>query len=510
MGAMPAPAELEINDDLVPLRRPQLRLDGESVFFLASQRPLTTLEAADVAVWSAIDGRRTIGDLAAEFDDARARLSAMWRRELIELAEGAFPADRTPILIVEPHMDDAVLSLGATMWARRHEAEMTVLTVSSISNYTSYHKLFRGVFDIDDITALRRAESETILRLLGGRLETLDRVDAALRYHHANWTAEWFRENSKAVSAYVNHSLPPEAVENLAQTLVARFKATDARELWFPMGIGRSADHELTRDACLRALELEPGLLDRMSVNIYQEVPYLGEFPDHRRRVVATLNSAGGKADLVWADVADSLPWKFRLVSIFASQFKGTHMNPKVAACAQASGAEAGVSVAESWYRVHRLPKLPLPEALYSGAPDIAAIQRRLRAWYPRARRARRLRVLCPTAVGCWREDMSVLLDAFPEATIEMHMAPAALGEADRLVSERIVLKPVSGGARAWAERALRLLLAPRQPLIVVTSFKLSRLSNPLRLALFFAPVLPVASIDNLVAALRREPSASG
>ena len=510
MGAMPPPAELEINDDLVPLRRPQLRLDGESVFFLASQRPLTTLEAADVAVWSAIDGRRTIGDLAAEFDDARARLSAMWRRELIELAEGAFPANRTPILIVEPHMDDAVLSLGATMWARRHEAEMTVLTVSSISNYTSYHKLFRGVFDIDDITALRRAESETILRLLGGRLETLDRVDAALRYHHANWTAEWFRENSKAVSAYVNHSLPPEAVENLAQTLVARFKATDARELWFPMGIGRSADHELTRNACLRALELEPGLLDRMSVNIYQEVPYLGEFPDHRRRVVATLNSAGGKADPVWADVADSLPWKFRLVSIFASQFKGTHMNPKVAACAHASGAEAGVSVAESWYRVHRLPKLPLPEALYSGAPDIAAIQRRLRAWYPRARRARRLRVLCPTAVGCWREDMSVLLDAFPEATIEMHMAPAALGEADRLVSERIVLKPVSGGARAWAERALRLLLAPRQPLIVVTSFKLSRLSNPLRLALFFAPVLPVASIDNLVAALRREPSASG
>ena len=237
-GAMPAPAELAIADDLIPLRRPQLRLDGESVFFLASQRPLTTLEVADVTLWNAIDGRRTVGDLAADFDDARARLSAMWRRELIELAEGKFPVDRTPILIVEPHMDDAVLSLGATMWARRHEAEMTVLTVSSISNYTSYHKLFRGLFDIHEITDLRRAEFETILRLLGGRLQTLDQVDAALRYHHANWTAEWFRENSKAVSAYVNYSLPAEAVENLAQKLVARFAATDARDSGFRWASG--------------------------------------------------------------------------------------------------------------------------------------------------------------------------------------------------------------------------------------------------------------------------------
>ena len=55
-------------------------------------------------------------------------------------------------LIVEPHMDDAVLSLGKAMGKRRHEAEMTVLTVSSISNYTSYHKLFRGLFDIDQFT----------------------------------------------------------------------------------------------------------------------------------------------------------------------------------------------------------------------------------------------------------------------------------------------------------------------------------------------------------------------
>ena len=48
-----------------------------------------------------------------------------------------------------------------------------------------------------------------------------------------------------------------------------------AGELSIPMGIGRSTITNCTRNACLRALELKPGLLDRMSVNIYQEVPYL-------------------------------------------------------------------------------------------------------------------------------------------------------------------------------------------------------------------------------------------
>ena len=134
----------------------------------------------------------------------------------------------------------------------------------------------------------------------------------------------------------------------------------------------------------------------------------------------------------MWADVADELPWKFRLVSIFASQFEGSRINPKVAACGQTSGAEAGVACAESWYRVPTASDAAaagggslLRRARHRGDPSTT--QRLVPSCAPGAASARALpdrrRLLA-------RGHVQSFFDAFPEATIEMHMAPAALGEA--------------------------------------------------------------------------------
>ena len=88
MGDMPAPGpELPIADDLVPLRRPQLRLEGESVFFFGL--PAATHEPrrrrCDVMERNGRTPKRRRSS-AADFDDARERLSAMGGHKLIELS----------------------------------------------------------------------------------------------------------------------------------------------------------------------------------------------------------------------------------------------------------------------------------------------------------------------------------------------------------------------------------------------------------------------------------------
>ena len=83
----------------------------------------------------------------------------------------------------EPHSDDAVLSIGGTLWARRHECEFVVATVCSRSNFTSYYMLGRDYFDVDAISSLRAAEAELFVRLIGGQYRALGRSDAPLRYH---------------------------------------------------------------------------------------------------------------------------------------------------------------------------------------------------------------------------------------------------------------------------------------------------------------------------------------
>lgn len=491
------------SDQCIPVKRPHFSNRDGKLFFLISSRPHEVLLGEEAGVWDAIDGSRSIAELERKTPGARQLLAKWWERELIELREPKFSADRRKALVIEPHMDDAVLSIGGTMWSRRHETCFTVLTVASVSNYTSYHKLFREYFNPEAVSELRRRESELVMDLVGGKIETLGRVDSALRYEHRDWTAEWFLANNKSVTAYMNHSMPPAVVESLADELAERFRASEATELWFPIGIGRAADHEATRNACLLALQKNPDLLSKFNVFIYQDVPYLAEFPDHATRLRAEFNKAGGVLEPNTHDISEVLPNKLRMVSIFASQFKIGHMGPKVAEAAHQTADRTGLTLAETFFKLRTLPQGRLDDQLYSARNHVEAIRHRLRSWYPKARNARHLHIVSPLGIGCWESDMQALLNAFPQACINIHLPRQAVNETQRFLSERITVKTVSGGAREWGSLLIKLALTTRDPIVVATSFKLAKLAPLVKLALFFANVLPVSNIDNLVGALR-------
>ncbi|MGB3797804.1 MAG: PIG-L family deacetylase [Alteraurantiacibacter sp.] len=509
-GPMPEIAFEDGIDHLVPLQRPHFELRDGKLYFLISTRPHVELDGAGSKLWNAIDGKTTVSQLEQQAAGSRDRLRDLWQREAIELVEAEFPEARKQALVVEPHMDDAVLSIGGLMWDRRRNTRFTVLTVQSVSNYTSYHKIDRQYFDVEEVSELRRQESELSLAHVGGSLMTMGELDAALRFEPGNWSVDWFKANKKSITAYINHSSPTGHVEQLAQTLADIFRQSDATELYFNIGIGRAADHEATRNACLLALQENPDLFAKFKVFLYQDVPYQVEFPDHAARLVETLNAAGCTLEAVTQDIESAMPHKLRMVSAFGSQFKANHMGPRVVATALQTAQGTSHDHAETYYRLNSLPANRLDEQLYSASDHIENLAKRLPKWLRAARKASLIQIISPVGIGHWERDMAVLLNAFPNADFRVYLPPAAIAETARLTSDRISVESVSGGGSAWGKLLIRQALGGRGPIVMTTSFKLAKLAPLAQTTLFFAKVLPVGSVDNLVSALSRMQSHRG
>lgn len=490
---------MPFDDDAIPCRRPHFHLRDGKLYFLISSRAHTEMDGPGISLWGKLDGRATIGDLRSLYPDLDDRLRALWAGGVIEIVS-AVPVDRRRILIVEPHMDDAVLSVGGVMWQRRQECEFTVLSVVGTSNFTSYHRLEREYFDVSTVTALRREESALAMRMVGGHHRTLGVLDAPLRYESGSWTLAWFTKHRRAIAAFINRAPDVADVEALALQLKEEMQSPAWQEVWIPMGIGTSTDHESTRNACLLALA-SGDVLERCHVYLYQDVPYAHQFPRHARQIVDALTSAGGRLDEIRDDVDDAMAAKFRMLEVFGSQFKPSYMVPRVTAAAGlAAGAPSRRS--EIRYRLMRLPANVDTSTLYSGRDSIRAIADRLVAWYPAHRDAKRIRILCPVGVGRWRTDLSALLKAFPHATFDVHMAGDAIEETTTLESPRIRVLPVQGTTVAWLRRILKVLLSRPHPLIVVTSWRGARVLPLVRYVTWWTSPLPVTTMCHLVEAL--------
>lgn len=493
---------MKLNDSLVPLKRPHFQLRGRQLYFLISRRPHMEFDAIEAELWEKIDGVVTIGQLRGQFPDVSGQIQKFWNLGIAEVAQSQFAADRKRILVIEPHMDDAVLSVGGLMWLRRNECEFAVLSVVGVSNFTSYYRIDREYFDVNTVTNLRRAESELVMRMLGGKHCVLDQHDGPLRYQPGNWTLDWYGKNRRSIAAFVNHSSTEPEVDALVESLIPVFSSTDALEIWIPLGIGTSADHEMTRNACLRALMRMPDLSRRVELFFYQDVPYVIQYPQHAAQIVDEIVASGGMVERICDDVGEAMPDKLRLLSVFGSQFKPSYMDPKVVASAdKAISSDSGYG--EVRFRIQKLPERVDQINFYSGREHIRALLVRLGKWYPRHRSAKRIRILCPMGVGRWKDDMTSLLEAFPEAILEVHVTGDAIDELDRFVSPRIEIRPVKGLRLAWILRILQVMFSRPDPLIVLTSAKLRKLAPLVKASCFFADPLPATTIDHLAQALR-------
>ncbi|HLV87873.1 MAG TPA: PIG-L family deacetylase [Candidatus Sulfotelmatobacter sp.] len=374
-----------------------------------------------------------------------------------ELPPAGFPEGRRRILVIEPHMDDAALSLAGTMWLRRNECEFTVLTLAGVSNFTSYYEVDREFFDVSEVTALRKAESALFLRHIGGHHRTLDLLEAPLRYRNGRWTLEWFRQHRDAMWALVARSPGSGELEQWTAALARFCTSFEAEEIWMPLGVGGHVDHQLAREACLQVLS-KPGIIAARKCRFYEEVPYTVHWSAHAAQVMRVLQDAGAQLEPQYVDIGEAMTEKLRLLSIFGSQFKMDFIKPAV----ERAPTEA----------LHELLAAPSkgidPISCYPDGPGAFELARSITPWMRRHESADVLKLVVLPPFGRWEQDMRLLMEVFPKARIEVFMPRGRIVETETLSSPRVKVVPVDSGR--WYSAALPLLFSRPSPLVIIVT----------------------------------------
>lgn len=489
-----------------PLRvlpRPHYRLEGEALYFMASTRPHCNLSASELAVWQAIQSPVTLQELHQRFPENAAEVvHTLWHRELCEFVETTFAPGRRRVLVIEPHPDDAALSIAGVMWSRRHECEFTLATMAGRSNYTSYYNLEREYFDIERVAALRRQESQLFVSMLGGRHVDIGRTDAALRYRdNVNWSLDYFRRTKMAIAVATSRTADPVERSKWSQDVQSLLASTPSDEVWFPLGAPHS-DHVLTMNACLAALVSNPRLVEGREIKIFQDVPYAARTPDFSEEMLSTLAGVGVKMDPESVPIADVFEQKLRLVSVYASQFKIRAMRDDIEASAGAHG--PGSALSELLWTVRELPSRVDEGGIVPASIDKQEQERAAQRWLARNRDARRVRVLLLLPTGRWASDLSRLRQAFPKARFEIFASPAAASEVRESPSGDVDLVPVGEGTRAWALLALKLVVAKPVPTLFHVGDKRLQAARGLSRLWPLSDTVVVSSMNRLMRVVER------
>ncbi|UBU14932.1 PIG-L deacetylase family protein [Nonomuraea gerenzanensis] len=198
-------------------------------------------------------------------------------------------ADRTRILAISPHLDDAVLSVGASLaQAEQDGGKVTVFTVfagSAAPPYSPAAERFHarwGLSPTEDAPLRRRNEDIAALDQLGAGHRHGRFLDAIYRrspdgqwlLHHNE--GSMVRQQSPAN----NHDL----VAAIREDIESMIAECDPTLVLTCVAIGKHPDHKATRDATLLAAR-ERGI----PLRLWQDLPYaaysqdLAELPDGLR-----------------------------------------------------------------------------------------------------------------------------------------------------------------------------------------------------------------------------------
>jgi len=244
---------------------------------------------------------------------------------------------------LSPHLDDAVLSCGATI-ARQATAggQVVVLTVMAgaptdapLSAYAK--ELHAKAGDPKDMVATRRAEDEAACALLGALPIHLAFLDAPYRFDPLNG-AFLYTSDEQLLAGQIHPADVTLAGELAAE--IERQMSGSRPIVYAPMGAGGHADHLLVRKA---ALQLQH---NGLAVLFYEDFPYV----EDGHSLVAALARADDRG-LGWraADLLHSEPehvaLKCQAIAAYSSQIAvlfgdAAQMNERVLAYMTRVGGE--------------------------------------------------------------------------------------------------------------------------------------------------------------------------
>jgi LmbE family N-acetylglucosaminyl deacetylase len=152
---------------------------------------------------------------------------------------------QTPIAVISPHLDDAVLSVGNLLERVKPSSVITVFA-GNPGQQTDIRQWDRdcGFKEGDDVMAIRRAEDAAALELLGSASIWLDFLDTQY-------------ESARPEVAIVGAAIVEKVVNVRARTVIV------------PLGLAHD-DHKLVAAACIYAMKSMP----KLDWYAYTDLPY--------------------------------------------------------------------------------------------------------------------------------------------------------------------------------------------------------------------------------------------
>ena len=485
-------------------RRPHFHLLGNELFFMASKEPHRRFSEAEVRFWDLIQRPQSVKAVQeACGEDADSLVREFLRNDFCELIEPGLPSGRRRVLVIEPHADDAALSVGGVMWLRRLECVFVVATMASRSNHTLYHEMGFDHFDIEEVSDIRRRESELFVRMIGGEHFSAGLTDAALRYHDANWTVDYYRRHRMSVRAATSRTADDEEKKRWTQAVRCLLTDVPSTEVWIPLG-GPHADHMLTIDACCEVFQSDPSLAAGRTWRVYQDVPYFSSYSRCMTDAIEAWKAAGVVMERELIPIDAVYGRKLRLTSVYASQNIAA-MRKDIEASARAYRPAA--EYAEILWTLRRLPDNFQPSAIMAAKMAEPDRQEAVARWVSANWEAEVVRVLLLTPTGNWATDLKLLCSAFPRARFEVYVALAAVAEVSDSPSDRVQVRRVMKDTRSWMSLSLRFALAMKaSPTVFFAGDRRVRAARLLSGLWFATDTLVVASMDSLMNALRARP----
>lgn len=411
------------NNSMVKIR-PHYHLRGHDLFFLASQRPLKRFSAHEKLFFEQLKNSPTgipYSDIAAEnHSTLAAMVDVGWADILAPLP----PRPQHHLVVIEPHMDDAALSVGGQLLRRQGSCHITILCVFGVSNYTSYMESKRAFLDADAITQLRFEESTLAAAKLGAQFVSLGLTDAPLRMQAApEWSQTFLADDIRASHGFISTHPVPHVVKHIAQLLAQSLQRLNPDEVWIPMGLGNHVDHRTTRAACLHMLSETQGLKSTLKCRLYEDLPY--SRPAHALQVVKAFEAVGSPLQVISEDISDLMALKIQAVGVFASQFKLPMMAPRLQQAAFEVAQHAGfASAGERSYGLPRNFYIPDELALSVNRDDALHFKAVAHTFFLALPPQQSLTVLVlPSGiVGAVHEFTQALDTLFPFKKIRVHL----------------------------------------------------------------------------------------
>ena len=348
---------------------PHFILKNDAIYFLKSKSPLIGVKEIDVKLFQYLkkENGTTVDSIKDMFGYDILNKIYFWETlnivSVIPTYNSLNKKNLKNILVIEPHMDDTVLSIGGLLLNKKYSANITIATVCSSSCYTSYiEKSNIDLLDATLVSQLRKSESSIAAKALNAKHMVLEEKDSFLTDDMSCELGKITLDNIpgywQKMLSYISFGVHQQEIIRLSKKIHNLIKKQKPNELWFPFGIGFHIDHHWIRNATLLALANNQDIFKTCRIYMYEDIPYSLADPTNCSRIIEAIEDSGGTIEKHAEDITSVYDKKINIIKLFASQWKVNIIKPLVHECAKIKNKDEA-TLTEKYIQLISLPRMP-------------------------------------------------------------------------------------------------------------------------------------------------------